>query len=500
MYESFFQDRPLLDVIEGQPNDWSVGGVYQWAFYLFPDIDWTVWEYGTRNRAGYVEWTHRIDFEPPENADLPGRGLATLRVMEGSSELWNWIGFLDPGSSELYMPWMTPEEFENTLLMQQTIPIAIERSEPVVETDQVAHVAHMMTVVLDEQPAGIEGLNVVDIIFASDADDEIAGFDGDDVIDAGDGNNRVTGGNGVDIIFAGDGADDLSGGRGDEHDYIDAGDGRNVIYGDLRRRAENDEFGGDDHMLGGGDRDEVWGGGGADVIRTGGSFDTVHGGQGDDLIETGTEADEIYGEGGHDFIDAGSGDDMVWGHSNRSPGEIDPGEPDEDTIDGGSGQDVIDAGHGDDHIDGGRGNDAIRAGSGDDHINGGLGTDEVYGGAGVDTFILRLEGTGPQSELRIMDYELDEWIQVLVPRGTEFAGKPKIDAGTDAAVFSWSVPGPDGTVAQGVVIDGFAQPTGGARAQQLTILDPYRDGRDIHLFAITDQESLPPVPDVLLAI
>jgi Ca2+-binding RTX toxin-like protein len=122
-------------------------------------------------------------------------------------------------------------------------------------------------------PASVSAGEGNDLVIAGNANDTIAGDDGDDEISAAGGNDVVRGGAGHDTIFGGDGDDRLS---GDNH---------------------------------------------ADRIFGNAGNDTVRGGRGDDELHDGLGKDAVYGEGGADhfcvaegrkeFRDAGKGEAMT---------------------------------------------------------------------------------------------------------------------------------------------------------------------------------------------
>ena len=85
--------------------------------------------------------------------------------------------------------------------------------------------------------------------------------------------------------------------------------------------------------------------------------------------------DNLFGGGGQDVLRAGAGDDTMNGNGGA------------DRIAAGSGDDVIDGGGGRDNIDAGAGDDIVRGGNGADTIEGGAGDDRLTGGNRADVFV-----------------------------------------------------------------------------------------------------------------
>lgn len=133
-----------------------------------------------------------------------------------------------------------------------------------------------------------------------------------------------------------------------------------------------------------GERDDIFGGKGADGLYGGLGIDRIFGGEGNDTIDGGAEADLLYGGGGTDTINGGDHDD-----------QIDGGEGN-DTIQGDDGADTIVGGNGNDYLFGevdeanwtSLWNDTLQGGAGNDYLAGGGGDDTLTGGDGIDTFRL----------------------------------------------------------------------------------------------------------------
>jgi Ca2+-binding RTX toxin-like protein len=103
---------------------------------------------------------------------------------------------------------------------------------------------------------------------------------------------------------------------------------------------------------------------------------------------TGTiDPDEIYGGGGDDVISGGLGDDSLYGEDGN------------DTINGDSGDDLIDGGVGNDILNGGDGNDEIITGVGNDIVDGGNGADYIVIGSSLNTADRINGGTGSDVDI-----------------------------------------------------------------------------------------------------
>jgi len=214
-----------------------------------------------------------------------------------------------------------------------------------------------------------------DTIDGADGNDDVVfGYDGNDTIAGGAGNNTLFGGNGDDTFIGGAGADSFNGGAGqDTIDYSNSGAGVNV---DL---STGNLSGGDadnDTILGG--VDGVIGSDHADVLT---GFDQ----QGTSPADTFTN--ELYGGGGNDVITGKGGDDLLYGGN------------DDDALYGGSGDDALFGDDGSDTLEGGDGADTLDGGRDDDTIVAGAG-DVAMGGHGDDVFTIDASlnddsGTGP---------------------------------------------------------------------------------------------------------
>ncbi|WP_339073944.1 calcium-binding protein [Teredinibacter turnerae] len=264
------------------------------------------------------------------------------------------------------------------------------------------------------------------------------------------GDDRIIGGGAKDYIYGGGGNDLLYGQEGS--DYIDGGQDFNVIFGDSRMtytdaggyRTYLNRYIGEaregvsynDVLIGGEQKDLIWGEIGDDILQGGGGNDYLFGDRsfslgsapafyegealadrasfdlagelhGNDVIEAGDGDDVVFGNGGDDLLIGGSGSDWLLGDDHF----LDFAHHGNDHLIGGSGADFLAGGNGDDVLEGGTGDDVLfgegvyseyaaddttyyrqlsngsgtaEAGTGNDRLFGGEGDDQIYGGAGDD--------------------------------------------------------------------------------------------------------------------
>ncbi|KQT51006.1 hypothetical protein ASG43_07115 [Aureimonas sp. Leaf454] len=273
--------------------------------------------------------------------------------------------------------------------------------------------------------------------------EEVIGGVGDDLLDGsrstanlklqgGEGDDTLIGGSGRDEIFGGAGADKLYGGDGDDviradadDTVIDGGAGRDILYVqgtkgltlDLAKASIEEVVGGvgDDRLDGsrstanlklqGGEGDDTLiGGSGRDEIFGGADADKLYGGDGDDVIRA--DADDTV-------IDGGGGRDILYVQGTKGL-TLDLAKASIEEVVGGAGDDRLDGsrstanlklqgGEGDDTLIGGSGRDEIRGGAGNDTLYGGLGSDILSGGAGDDLFVFNAPKAG--NVANITDFE-----------------------------------------------------------------------------------------------
>ncbi|MCQ2102269.1 MAG: hypothetical protein MJY98_03480, partial [Fibrobacter sp.] len=196
-------------------------------------------------------------------------------------------------------------------------------------------------------------------------DIEINGGDGDDYIDL----SGLTLGAGHYVL--------ITGGAG--KDTIIGATGLNVIFGDSYAVPPKVEFKNGKLKISAEanvDADRS----GGDIILGGSDRDFIFGGGGDDQIDGGDGADFIFGDGGRIVYEKIEPDSEKW-TIDRTDISLDGGK---DTLIGGKGNDEIHGGGGDDRIDGGAGNDLIYGEKGHDRIMGGSDDDTIHGGEGMD--------------------------------------------------------------------------------------------------------------------
>lgn len=137
------------------------------------------------------------------------------------------------------------------------------------------------------------------------------------------------------------------------------------------------------------DRDQLWGGGGADTIYGSSTVDEIDGGEGSDIIYAEAGDDTIYGgdesspEG--DIIYGCSGYDTIWGEGGDDVIYVD--ECDSSTT-GTASDNWVDAGDGEDWVYGGTLDDVIYCGDQRDRVFACSGDDTIWGQGGDDILLL----------------------------------------------------------------------------------------------------------------
>jgi Ca2+-binding RTX toxin-like protein len=268
----------------------------------------------------------------------------------------------------------------------------------------------------------ITGTDGDDVIVGSTGADEIYGHGGNDLICAGSGNDVVYGGTGDDRLDGGLGDDTLDGwstlpavgpSGDDTVSYEGLTDESSSVivnlaaawatgYGTDRLVNIEDVIGsaGNDYIIGDGDYNYIYGGGGNDILsgdyrpRVGtptASDDQLVGGPGDDNLEGMGGDDLLAGMEGNDQLDGGEGSDYAqfWDmHADLARGEATGEREGTDQLTAvenlwGGGVLV-----GDDDPNilwGSLGDDVLRGGGGSDVLDGGGGDDQLYGGPDDDT-------------------------------------------------------------------------------------------------------------------
>ena len=157
------------------------------------------------------------------------------------------------------------------------------------------------------------------------------------------------------------------------------------LYGDQNALAPND------NLLGGANRDLIYGKLGDDVLNGGGGDDYLEGNDGNDNLNGGDGADQLFGGDGVDVLDGAAGADTLIGAlgddtliGGAGADSLSGGDG-RDSLAGGTENDVLHGDLGDDTLDGGDGSDLLYGDDGNDLLVGGLGADSLFGGAGADT-------------------------------------------------------------------------------------------------------------------
>uniref|UniRef100_UPI0024072457 beta strand repeat-containing protein n=1 Tax=Minwuia thermotolerans TaxID=2056226 RepID=UPI0024072457 len=171
---------------------------------------------------------------------------------------------------------------------------------------------------LDSIAGETDVLLQIENVVGSGAADTITGDGADNVLDGGGGDDSISGGGGDDTLIGGAGTDVLNGGAGgvtgDFVDYSGAAAGVNVDLG-LDQAASDGDGGSDtltsiEHVIGSdfadtitgqdNESNQLFGGGGNDLLAGGLGAQTLEGGAGDDFLEGGDGADQLTGGDGAD--------------------------------------------------------------------------------------------------------------------------------------------------------------------------------------------------------
>ena len=261
----------------------------------------------------------------------------------------------------------------------------------------------------------IYGSNGEDTLKGGSGDDNLFGDADDDDLDGGAGNDALGGGDHDDMLVGALGDDRLTGDMGDDRQYggpgtdtfpgtatpdgadrIHGGDGpRDVVFYSLRTNdlniSRNDIAGDGDVATNENDNvsptvEQLFSGGGSDVLGGTPYEDLVFGGEGDDTIGGGAADDSIIGEAGADIINGSTGADFIRGNDDN---DAISGGDDDDNIEGNEGEDTLNGGEDADTLRGGNGNDILRGMGGRDSFPAEPfldGADDVDGGTGVDSY------------------------------------------------------------------------------------------------------------------
>ena len=196
---------------------------------------------------------------------------------------------------------------------------------------------------------------------------------------------RVHGRGGNDAITI-----DESNGALGERVEINGGEGNDVLTGGT----------GSETIIGAGGDDQIHGNGGSDLLNAGDGNDVITAGEQRDLIYAGPGDDDVTAGGGRDFVRGGAGNDTLRGNAGA---DFLFGEAGSDEIHGDEDADVLVGGQGDDALHAGEGNNYIFALDGADTVTAGDGNDRAYVGTGPGDQIDLGGGRNVERELNVRE-------------------------------------------------------------------------------------------------
>lgn len=268
------------------------------------------------------------------------------------------------------------------------------------------------------------------ILWGENNTDTLQGMGGADILYGGDAADRLEGGNGDDVLIGGDEEDELIGGNGiDTVDYSYS-TARIRVELDINRGrwndAQGDTFSEIENIIGGTNRDVLYGDSGENEIWGGASADVLRGRGGEDVVRGEAGNDNMWGDGGNDFMVGGDGADRIRGNAGWDTADYSEsdegifmnlltrdgrgghaegdllysiehligtterdhliGSNNHNQLWGGREWDRIEGGNGNDTLYGQRGRDKLFGDNGNDRLVGGAGDDLMVGGGGKDTF------------------------------------------------------------------------------------------------------------------
>lgn len=234
---------------------------------------------------------------------------------------------------------------------------------------------------------------IINQVLGSDYDDSIVGNQGAYQTLSGEGGDDTLVGIGNKTIYDGGSGSDTVDFSNMSHVYVNLDSGTSylnetfVSIENLIGTANNDT------LIGSDSNNVLSGGGGSDILNGGGGADILLGGAGDDLYFVDSKNDvvtEFAGQG----VD-GVNSSVTWTLSSNvedltlTGGAAINGYGNElaNRMIGNDAANVLRGGAGDDALNGGAGNDTLNGGVGDDVLRGGAGKDYLWGGAGSDRFV-----------------------------------------------------------------------------------------------------------------
>jgi Ca2+-binding RTX toxin-like protein len=166
----------------------------------------------------------------------------------------------------------------------------------------------------------------VEHVTGSFYDDTLIGDGAGNILNGANGNDMLKGGGGADVLYGGNGNDTLRGGTGadwldgedgiDTADYGDSGAGVNVNL-DTGATAGGDAAGDTlnsmENVTGSAFNDQIWGDGGANVLKGLNGNDLLYGLGGNDVLIGGNSNDQLTGGMGADVLTGGGGGEFfIW--------------------------------------------------------------------------------------------------------------------------------------------------------------------------------------------
>lgn len=270
----------------------------------------------------------------------------------------------------------------------------------------------------------VEFLTAPMILTGTNGNDILRGRSGDDVLQGKAGADQLIGGDGIDTASY---ADDVHGLRIDLRDPV-----RNngIAAGDTYDSIEN--------LIGGRDRDRLYGTDGANQIDGGRDIDFLSGRAGDDTLIGGNGNDTLVGGNGADLLIGGAHRDsasyinsktgvladLLFSENNTGEASGDIYRVIEDLV-GGNHNDILYGDGRDNRLTGHGGSDRLYGRGGDDYLIGGAQHDVLHGGPGDD--LLRGQGHGDtfiftKGHDRILDFKQEQGDMIALRAASLWSG------------------------------------------------------------------------------